>query len=106
MYSVQLSTEAIHDLTEIRDYIAQELENPEAALRTISGITKRLRMLATHPHLGASLTSVVDLETDERFLVCGHYLAFYHMMRNAVAVDRILYNKRDYQTLFQSDKDH
>lgn len=74
MYKLHLSPEAIHDLEEIRDYITEELQNPEAALKTIGDITKRLRMLQTHNQLGAGLSNIVHMETDERFLVCGNYL--------------------------------
>ena len=99
MHKLQLSPEAIHDLEEIRDYISEELQNPETALKTIGDITKRLRILQTHSQLGASLSSITLMETDERFLVCGNYLAFYHVIPKVVYVDRVLYNKRDYQSL-------
>ena len=99
MHKLHLSPETIHDLEKIRDYITEELQNPEAALKTVGDITKRLRMLQTHSQLGANLSSVTLMETDERFLVCGNYLAFYHVMPKVVYVDRVLYNKRDYQSL-------
>ena len=99
MHRLHLSPEAIHDLEKIRNYIAEELRNPEAALKTIGNITKRLRTLQTHSQLGASLSSIIHMETDERFLVCGNYLAFYHVIPNVVYVDRVLYNKRNYQSL-------
>ena len=99
MHKLHLSPEAIHDLEEIRDYIAEELQNPEAALKTIGDITKRLRMLQTHSQPGANLSTTTLMETGERFLVCGNYLAFYHVVLKVVYVDRILYNKRDYQSL-------
>ena len=41
MNNLHLSPEAQNDLEEIRDYIATELENPIAALNTVSRITKR-----------------------------------------------------------------
>ena len=99
MHKLHLSPEAIHDLEAIRDYIAEELQNPEAALKTVGDITKRLRMLQTHSQLGAGLSSIVQMETDERFLVCGNYMAFYHLSPNVVYVDRVVYNKRNYQAL-------
>ena len=99
MHKLHLSPEAIRDLEEIRDYIAADLLSPGAALKTIGDITKRLRMLQKNNRLGAKLSSITLMETDERFLVCGNYLAFYRVMPKVVCVDRVLYNKRDYQTL-------
>lgn len=104
MHKLLLSPEAIQDLEEIRDYITEELQNPEAALKTIGDITKRLRRLQIHSQLGAGISSIVEIETDERFLVCGNYLAFYHLSPKEVYVDRIVYNKRNYQTLLLDHK--
>ena len=39
-------------------------------------------------------------------IVCGRYLAFYHDFQDAVLVDRILYNKRNYQALLLETKTH
>lgn len=40
MNNLHLSKEAQNDLAEIKAYITEELENPDAALATISRITK------------------------------------------------------------------
>ena len=99
MHKLRYAPEAANDLEEIRDYIAQELMNPDAAAHTLEEIAKRLRLLCQQPLLGKRLT-------DERFLVCGRYLAFYHVFQDAVLVDRILYNKRNYQALLLETKTH
>ena len=95
MHKLRYAPEAANDLEEIRDYIAQELMNPDAAAHTLEEIAKRKR-----------LTYGTGIETDERFLVCGRYLAFYHVFQDAVLVDRILYNKRNYQALLLETKTH
>ena len=96
MNEQHLSPEAQADLEEIKVYIAEELENPKAALATVGRITKALRILRTHAFAGAPLSSVADVESDYRFLVSGNYLAFYRAYGNTVYVDRILYGRRDY----------
>ena len=106
MHKLRYAPEAANDLEEIRDYIAQELMNPDAAAHTLEEIAKRLRLLCQQPLLGKRLTYGTGIETDERFLVCGRYLAFYHVFQDAVLVDRILYNKRNYQTLLLETKTH
>lgn len=103
MNELHLSPEAQADLEEIKAYIAEELENPDAALATVSRITKNLRILRTHAFAGVPLSSVADVESDHRFLVSGNCLAFYRAYGNTVYVDRILYGRRDYLRILFGD---
>ena len=48
MNNLHLSYEAQNDLSDIKDYIAEDLENPQAAIATVSKITKTIRMLRDH----------------------------------------------------------
>lgn len=106
MNRIVLSPEARNDLAQIRDYIEQELESPDAALKTIAGITKRLHELEKHGKLGARLSAVTDVESEYRFLVCGNYCAFYRYEENKVYVDRILYGRRDYMRVLFADNEN
>ena len=40
--------------------------------------------------MGAPLASVSDANSDERFLVSGSYLIFYHVNGSDVFIDRVL----------------
>lgn len=99
MNKLLLSPVAQDDLTEIKAYITQELQNPDAALHTVGEITKQLRLLQEQSELGARVSVAIRFATDERFLVCGKYLAFYHTSTDTIYVDRILYCKRNYKSL-------
>lgn len=99
MNNLVLSHLAQEDLLEIKAYITEELESPEAALRTVEGITKRIRALAAHGELGAQLSSITGIASEYRFLVCGNYLAFYRFEAQSVYVDRILYGRRDFMRI-------
>lgn len=104
MNKVILSFDAKEDLNEIRKYITEDLNSPSAANGVVAKITKSLRNLESHPFIGAPLSSIVDFETNYRFLVCGNYLAFYRSEENTVYVSRILYGRRDYlKILFKND---
>lgn len=94
--NIHLSNEAQADLDEIKDYITVDLENPVAALATVTRIIKAIRILADHAFIGATLSSIVDTETDYRFLVSGNYLVFYRIHDKDVYVDRVLYGRRDF----------
>lgn len=96
MNKLFLSADAHNDLREIQTYITEELENPDAAMRVVAGITKRLRMLETHGELGARLTAITGQESEYRYLVCGNYTAFYRYETGTVFIDRILYGRRDF----------
>ena len=73
MNKIVLSPEARNDFAEIRDYVEQELESTDAALKTIAETAKRRRReLEKHGKLGARLSSVTDVESEYRFLVCGN----------------------------------
>ena len=96
MAQLHISPEATSDLAEIKKYIAMELENPTAALTVVSKITKAIRKLERFPEMGASLSSVIGMPSDYRFLVAGNYLSFYRHEGDAVYIVRVLYAKRDY----------
>ncbi|HIW27909.1 MAG TPA: type II toxin-antitoxin system RelE/ParE family toxin, partial [Candidatus Lawsonibacter pullicola] len=74
MNNLHLSDEAQADLAGIKSYIAKNLENPSAAISTVRNITKDIRRLREHSLIGASLSSIADVESDYRFLVTGSYL--------------------------------
>ncbi len=103
MNNLHLSKEAQNDLVEIKTYITEELENSDAALATVSKITKKIRILKNQAYVGTPLSSVADTESDYRFLVSGNYLVFYRAYGKDVYIDRVLYGRRDYMRILFSD---
>ncbi|MCL6480040.1 MAG: type II toxin-antitoxin system RelE/ParE family toxin [Peptococcaceae bacterium] len=103
MYKLKISPDAKNDLAEIKSCISQELCNPQAAVNLVSKITKKIRGLSEHPGIGAPLSSVVDIQTDYRFLVCANYLIFYRCEDGIVFVSRILYGRRNYMRMLFGD---
>jgi addiction module RelE/StbE family toxin len=103
MYKLEISPEAKNDLAEIKGYISRELCNPQVAVNLVSKITKKIRGLSEHPGIGASLSSIIDIQTDYRFLVCANYLIFYRYEDGNVFVSRILYGRRNYMHILFGD---
>lgn len=103
MNNLYLSENAQNDLAEIKAYIEEELENPSAALATVSRITSSLRILKTYAKAGALLSSIADVESDYRFIMSGNYISFYRTCGNEVYVDRILCARRDYMRILFGD---
>ena len=106
MTEIVFSPEAVADLQQTKAYISEELCNEQAAIHTLSNIMKRIRILSQFPKSGAPLSSIVNFETDYRFLVCGNYTAFYRVEGQTVSIVRILYGQRNFmQILFGEPKD-
>ena len=96
MNKLRYSPEAQNDLFEIKKYIEEELNSPIAAENTLHKIIKRIRTLQDHSQLGPSLSSIIDFDTDYRFLICGNYIAFYYFDEENIYIVRVLYSRRNY----------
>ena len=71
---IHYSPKALRDLDEIWDYIVFDLSNSDAARRIVDSIQDAIDSLEIFPEQGKPLSSVTNIETDYRFLVCGKYL--------------------------------
>ena len=103
MNNLYLSPEAQDDLSEIKAYIAEDLENPQAALSTVTKITKTIRMLQEHALIGVPLSAIADVNSDYRYLISGSYMIFYRVAGKDVFIDRVLYGRRDYLRILFGD---
>lgn len=92
------------DMREIGDYISRELRNPGAALRMLARFKKAMLPLRDFPEMGAPLLVSGKQSVPYRYLVCGHYLIFYHLDVERVLVDRVLYGRRNYTALLFGDQ--
>lgn len=102
MVKIVFSKKGVDDLEGIKSYITDELLNETAANNTVSNIIEKVHMLVSFPEIGAPLSSIVDIETNYRYLVCGSYIAFYRYEDDTVFIDRVLYARRNYmQSLFE-----
>ena len=76
MSKIVLSFDAKNDLKDIKKYISNDLDNDIAANNTISKITKSIRRLEEQPLIGTPLSSVIEFDTNYRFLVCGYHRVY------------------------------
>ena len=98
MTKVKLSAAAKADLQETRRYISSVLSNPSASRQTLKRIATQLHTLEQFPEAGTSIL-IPGSPAAYRYLVCGSYMAFYHIHIEEVMVDRILYGRRDYLSI-------
>ncbi|MCL2152846.1 MAG: type II toxin-antitoxin system RelE/ParE family toxin [Oscillospiraceae bacterium] len=101
MSNIHYTPEAEDDLAGIKEYITEELDNPIAAINTVTRITKRIRCLEQFLEMGAQLSAIINIVSNYRYLVCANYMAFYRIEGKEVYIIRILYGSRDcVKTLF------
>lgn len=103
MIHVVYSPKALADLDEIFTYISDKLANPTAATSTVNGIIDTADMLKDHSEVGKPLYFSDDIFSGYRYLVFKNYLVFYRSSKDTAYIDRILYGKRDYISLFIKD---
>lgn len=99
MYQLNISPLVYEDLQEVKDYITEELCNPQAAADLMKLITGKIRELPDFPNCGSPLNAIIDIQTDYRFLVCNNYMVFYRVEMNMIFVTRVLYQGRDYMKI-------
>ena len=103
MTKVMLSSAAKADLQETRRYICSVLSNPSASKQTLKRITTQLHTLEQFPEAGTPVL-IPGSPVAYRYLVCGSYMAFYHIHNEEVIVDRVLYGRRDYLSILFGDQ--
>ena len=96
---VHYSPASLKDLDEIWTSIEEDLQNPDAAQKSVLEIVDSIGRLEVFPEMGTPLSSIIEVKSDYRFLVCGNYLVFYHCRKTEIFIDRVLYGKRDYLSI-------
>jgi len=95
MPKVIVSNEALRDLTEIFDYLAEnDFDIASAFLREMA---RRFDMVAANPSMGAAKS---DLMSDLRMFPFRRYNIFYFKTADHVEIYRVLHSSRDIVQLF------
>lgn len=95
MPKITVSKEARKDLIAIRQYIHDELCNPDASQRVISALKKSILSLADFSNRGRPLDALIPVHTEYRYLVCENYCVFYLASGDEVIIVRILHQRQD-----------
>ena len=70
MAQVMLSKEAQRDLISIRNYIRDELRDPDAAKQIMASLKDAVQSLADFSGRGRPLDALIPVHTEYRYLVC------------------------------------
>ncbi|MBR3786724.1 MAG: type II toxin-antitoxin system RelE/ParE family toxin [Firmicutes bacterium] len=98
------SPEALNDLNEIWEYVANDAENENVANHLVSSIFHTIDQLESFSALGPTLYSVTGRTNEYRYLVSGNYLVFYRTIYENVYIDRIIHSRRDYMRILFDEK--
>ena len=96
MANVIVSPAARKDLIGIRNYISDELANPDAALRILKLLRDSIESLRDMPERGKPLDAILSVHTGFRFVVCENYPIFYLCEGDHVEIIRVLRVLQDY----------
>lgn len=103
---IKITSAALQDIKDIKEYISNVLANPDAAKRTIDKIRRSYLSLSDTPFIGISLKNKININTSYRFLTSGNYLIFYFVKEKTVIISRIIYGRRDYaKILFDTENE-
>ena len=95
MNRFSLRPEAVSDLENIEEYIAQD--DIDQALSFIERLFETMSLLATQPGMGRARP---ELRANVRSFPVGQYVVFYEPTPGAIDVLRVLSGARDVDALF------
>lgn len=93
------SEDAVEDLKHIQTHYNEVTYNKQIGDKCITKILKRISILEEFPEIAASLSTIIDVDTDYRYLVCDRYLTFYRYDSGIVYIIRILDSRQDYMSI-------
>lgn len=102
-YSVVITAHAEKDLLGITDYIADSLREPITAKRQLLRIKETVMGLSDYPTRHSLVLDENLAAKGYRFATADNYLIFYIVspVEKTVTIIRVLYNRRDWQSLLQ-----
>ncbi len=98
MNTYAFSDEAVKDLKEICDYLAQQ--NPQLASNLFDAIRKKCKLFANFPNMGKNYNKLTP--NLKGFLV-DDYIILYYPKNEGITVTRVVYGYRDLESLFLDD---
>ena len=96
-YEVQIFPTAKQDLLEIIDYL--NTLSSQAALRYYDKLTEEIGSLSHMPERCPRPRDLALAAKGYRYLIAENYLVFYTISGQTVQIQRILYGRRDYQSI-------
>ena len=94
-YHIKITGRALADMEAIYDYIADELLNPDAAMRQYNRIADAIESLKVFPERCRLFDSRPEHDLGMRQIAADNYAAVYVIRGDDVVVLRVLYSASD-----------
>lgn len=98
-FKVKIYPTAEQDLADIVDHL--NTLSADAALRYYDMIVEEIAGLSTMPERCPHPRDLALTAKGYRYLIVKDYLAFYRVVGDTVQIHRILYGRRDYQSILK-----
>ena len=89
--------QAVLDIRQTQEYIAETLGNKRAAQKLVASILKAISLLEENPMMGVSMGAKFEIKTSIRFFIVAKQLVFYEISEdNMLSILRVLDGRQDY----------
>ena len=106
-YKIEYLPAADRDLAEIINYISVDLAAPQAATGLLEKIKQAVESLVKFPFAHAIYQPISNnarkMPFEFRSLIVSSYLIFYYITENIVTIARVIYSRRDMQSVSFDD---
>ena len=93
-YKVQITDKALSDMEEIYNYIANQLQAPEAAMGQYNRIADAIEALDTFPER-VGLMDTAEHSLRLRQMPVDNFSVFFHIKEERVIITNVLYSASD-----------
>ncbi len=102
LFEVEVTDECIEEMTEIYEYISNNLKEDNAAKQLMTEVTYRVLDLANAPELYMKIGKVDRLKREYHRMVVKNYVILYTIdfKKRKVYISRMIYGRRNYLNLY------
>ena len=94
-YRIQITYKALSDMEEIYNYIAEQLQAPEAAMGQNNRIADAIDTLDTFPERVKLMETEEECALGLRQMPVDNYSVFFHIREERVIITNVLYSASD-----------
>ena len=94
-YKIQITDKALSDMEEIYNYIAEQLQSPEAAMGQYNRIADAIETLDTFPERVKLMETEEERVLGLRQMPVDNFSVFFHIREERVIITNVLYSASD-----------
>lgn len=102
-YEIEITKEALRDMEEIYNYIANELLSPDNAIYQYNRIAESILQLDIFPEKFRILESNIEKQKKIRRMPVDNYSVFYVIKENRVIIISVLYSASNIQAKLKTN---